>query len=350
MYPGWTYPPLNDMSTRTRATRLVLLALGLLWIAAGPVPAATIPSPVASLSPASLSPSPSSSGPVLTVADGDGLTPGTLANVSGSDFFPAKPGDPCSLYFDRVVDDPTPCTVGENGSIEGIRPVPAGAALGAHEIEACVLACTATPTTHIVVRRLIAFAPVTVVAPVVLVTVPRIVNRSARKAAAILGHAGLRMSPTRPKDDIVATQDPRAGSQVKPGSTVRVTLRPPVVQSKSASASTSATASATVSATASPSDSPSTVISIGTSSGTGVRLSGGGALLAGGAALAGMSGLRLRSSRRRLQRDRSRRWVHDHLRASASDDIGQDVRLDVLDRAPSPRLRLEAVPDPMDLR
>jgi hypothetical protein len=80
-----------------------------------------------------------------------------------------------------------------------------------------------------------------------------------------------------------------------------------------------------------------------------IRLDGGMALLLGGFALAGVSGVRLRARRLERERQRSRRWVRDHLSARAAADPGLDADLGASsDRGSlsAPRLSLRGIPDP----
>ena len=82
--------------------------------------------------------------------------------------------------------------------------------------------------------------------------------------------------------------------------------------------------------------------------GASIRLNGGMALLVGGFALAGLSGARLRAHRLEQARQRSRRWVRDHLSGRGAEDPRVDATLSDPDNVSAPRLSLRGVPDPTD--
>ena len=79
-----------------------------------------------------------------------------------------------------------------------------------------------------------------------------------------------------------------------------------------------------------------------------VRLNGGMALLVGGFALAGLSGARLRAHRLEQARQRSRRWVRDHLSGRGTNDLRADAELSDRDDVTAPRLSLRGLPDQTD--
>ncbi len=314
---------MSRLARIARATALCLAAIGL---AVGPVAAATSPSPPTE---------------PLVITSGDPaneLRLGDTITVGASGLFRTRQPQPCLLTWD---DAPIgSCTDDGAGSLTGILTVPTDAPAGLHVVQGCLVTCLLQPTQPTPAKLAARAYPLHVATVQVTVlprpvAVPHLQRLTAQQAAAVAKRHHLQVDPRAPGTYVVASQWPHAGAMVAPGTIVHLVLVPPT----HASAHASATPSASI-ASSTPPPEPGAGVTI--------RLNGGMALLVGGFALAGLSGARLRAHRLEQARQRSRRWVRDHLRGRGTADQRVDAELSDPDDVTAPRLSLRGIPDQTD--